>query len=1482
VYPRLNKFSRLFDSVPSRRTGAGVLATASNALSTRDRNKRFFLHRSPEDRGFRVMRDCQKEIEELKAKFDDGEKKALVKLLVTTNINQDEWDEYKSQVELYKSKDWDTEYLTEAFTALVNTKPSRDEWQEYKSQVEFYNSKDWFYNSKDWDIEELTNAFTALVKSKPSREELKERLEIYKSQVEIYKSNGWYTEELTNAFTALVKSKPSAEEWQEYKSQVELYNSKGWSIEDLTEAFTALVSTKPSADEWQEYKSQVEFYTSNGWPTGHLTETFAALVSTKPSTEELKKSLEVYKSQVELYKSKGWPMNLTQAFTALVSTKPSADELNEYKSQVELYKSKGWLTGHLTETFAALVSTKPSAEEWQEYKSQVELYKSKGWYTQELTNAFTALVSTKPSIEELKERLEIYKSQVGLYNSKGWYTANLTQAFTALVSTKPSREELKKYQVFFSSMLQEIVGPEDNPRGEKEAEKLRKQFETSIKTYLDNIYNPEQNEMKALSYLLEKTFDNFPLVLNAISEQKVSANEFIPLLKTIPYNNTFTRIVRMLGEPKKLGGYLEFVQSLDSSQRKHLLDTIQGYGKSYGKSTTEHVTALLEILESKAKTVGINSWTETQWNSLKEDIEAYKKDVYELLNAKLFSLYEACKSDKAKLSELKEDLERELGNLTDGEFFGVSEEFQKKYEFGPADTLALFHRYLPINGLNSRDYSQTLSNIQSALASRGIVNWQEEVDEGLRDGIYFNAEAIELVYKGEAEAGQDDGLRGLVVDEDLEQAFIEYSKDSKNQDAIKKLKQAIVTKVITSTDSNKETLVSTPGTNQERREWLKSWDTLLNDSFKNDAYAGIKEELGVILAKNTSSKLKEEEVVSLAESNLSTKVNYNIVNAIKRFIQDREKHKPAVGVEFAKLLNNISLEELNDKDGFSSWKEKVLAELGGRYSARLTNDEVTVPEDLREILSRGLDEAREISLRKRSADVKAMIEINKLLGEERDYITKELGLYEEVKKAGEGEELKVSYNDDLLHLMEFVTSGVCTWVSRAKQIQNKDFHFGNISIKDTDDRFLAVSQVQLSPVSIKGMEAAKSAKGYSLIALPGLYVDGSQNSVDRETAFKMMLAYAQKQAEKLGMQGAVVPVSKAIHGQNESDQAMIAEFVKRGWLVEKSLESKIKLSGSEAHNYNYDKVYLVQIPEEELSGLVEEIREDSLASVFGAEELRSLEAESRSNENAYLQLELVRALLDYEKIPRLENPLASINQWNGFLSVMDDADPKYLIKNYISILKKQGLNAAEAKNLAREIATQDISSMPNLSALRDLVKAFFLDGKAFIDDGKNEGNTREITKFRFFDRTEELNQIKSNLLRVEDQNALMTELRKIIKMILVKEKLVNQEMLGVVDEDFAKKILGADQQESKIPLETFLEELLRRRIGSNALTAIKKHLNGIRRSENIPSFEITQQALAPDSDADDQGFLRSQEDLYAGLFRMQRPSESEDDGDILV
>ncbi len=201
----------------------------------------------------------------------------------------------------------------------------------------------------------------------------------------------------------------------------------------------------------------------------------------------------------------------------------------------------------------------------------------------------------------------------------------------------------------------------------------------------------------------------------------------------------------------------------------------------------------------------------------------------------------------------------------------------------------------------------------------------------------------------------------------------------------------------------------------------------------------------------------------------------------------------------------------------------------------------------------------------------------KIFDDDLKAIQSELNGFRTVETAAAGD-FYVGFFDDLMHLMGFMMTGVCTWVERDKQVLNADFHFGKIALKDANGRVLGLSQVQLTRYGVKGGVRKVSAKGWRALALPGINLMNGDLGMTRERALLAILEAAQSYAEAAGMEGAFIPQSTGIHSQSAAGQAEIKNLVHKGWLKPVSLEGTVRLS--KIHNYTYEDVYWVQIPKE--------------------------------------------------------------------------------------------------------------------------------------------------------------------------------------------------------------------------------------------------------------------------------------------------------------
>jgi hypothetical protein len=486
--------------------------------------------------------------------------------------------------------------------------------------------------------------------------------------------------------------------------------------------------------------------------------------------------------------------------------------------------------------------------------------------------------------------------------------------------------------------------------------------------------------------------------------------------------------------------------------------------------------------------------------------------------------------------------------------------------------LVLFSQYLTINNLSSRDYAATAGRIASVLNARTPEAWQAEVDSAFRDRMFVSGVEVSISYDGkkDAKARQeiDSSLIRLVAGNELfKEAYQRYLIDRSDENK-QKLKQAVVGFVIERGSLEKDRYTNPPS-DANRHEWLQSWEMLLNDTFKQDAFGGLLEEIEGVAPKEVSQGNK----IALSELQIDKRANLEVSKALLKY--DANSHVGSISEiakEVSKLLSRVNV---GDKALYEKWVDEKLDRLTDKYTTRLSKDGVSLS-NLRDILRESFLEARTIVVKNTpSSASQERQHISDLFAEDRRVIRDEIRAYREVEKEGDVK-LSVGFYDDLLHLMEFMTSGACTWVDRANQVGRTNEHFGNITLKDESGRFVAVSQVQLLKTGIAGKERKVSEKGYQVMSLPGLYFDSSSSGISREQSFIAICEYAQRKAEEAGMQGVVIPVDPSIHGQNNSDQAVIRSLVQKGLLEEVKLESEVVLSNSPS--FLYQSVYLVKIP----------------------------------------------------------------------------------------------------------------------------------------------------------------------------------------------------------------------------------------------------------------------------------------------------------------
>lgn len=208
-----------------------------------------------------------------------------------------------------------------------------------------------------------------------------------------------------------------------------------------------------------------------------------------------------------------------------------------------------------------------------------------------------------------------------------------------------------------------------------------------------------------------------------------------------------------------------------------------------------------------------------------------------------------------------------------------------------------------------------------------------------------------------------------------------------------------------------------------------------------------------------------------------------------------------------------------------------------------------------------------------------------------------------------------------------------------------------------------------------------------------------------------------------------------------------------------------------------------------------------------------------------------------------------IYQWNVFLSVMDDADPRLLVHNYIHILKNLGLLDDEDNIFAlmKHFQGLDVKKFTSIAALRNAMKDFILSGTARLAlAGLSESQIVEKEAFRHFDETQLYVEIKDTLLTTQSRNEFYPLVKDLIKTTLNPgDEFLDAEIMRLVDRD----LFSAENREETI--REVLQEILVRKIGNTAYTSLRSHLTAQRGEETIPYIARLDMDIETGTDADE-------------------------------
>jgi len=1044
-------------------------------------------------------------------------------------------------------------------------------------------------------------------------------------------------------------------------------------------------------------------------------------------------------------------------------------------------------------------------------------------------------------------------------------------------------------------------------------EGFRNQAIRSISKYMKNIFNGRNkniNEMvseyREITSLLEIVHDNLSLCLSALGNIDKRISDFSELRKILPLNNSLTRIVRYLGESRSqdISGYKDITDIVaKSGQFNMLYEVILDMAKRRKSQSPQEVLGLLEILGGYKK--DLPAWQDKDWDLLKTRIEHYYNSGFKVISYNLFKYFIEHENNPASLASMRGDMEAQLSNIAWGGFNGLTDEFKKKYNITTEDELALLAKYIPIQNLGARDYANQYDNIKKVLNDI-TPGWKDEVDENLRKLFSLSGSKSIVVYQPE-EKDQIDrvklhgmllGYIGAPISKDIKVALRGYiEEEGTNLDSIKK---SIIAYCIEKGQHDIKDFKDMPQNDESLSKWLNNWHTILVDTYKHDFSIYIKNMVRDIILNMDSKKLE------------------------KLFL----KHKDYLN----KILerSNISISDIKKK-------KQILAD-------------TIIARDILGIFS------EDISL-----------------------IEKELKGFKTTEKKT-NDSFYVGFFDDLLHLMGFMMTGVCTWNERDKQVANKKYHFGELALKDSSGKVLGLCQVQLVKIDIQGKARKESPNGWRVIAVPAINLYKGNIGMNKEKAVLALFECAQRLAEDMGMEGAVIPVGSGIHSNNQFEKYFIQELASKGYLKNIKLAEEVKLTPT---RYSYKEVYLINIPKEEfflkdsslegriaqektererlykeeilsfkdglgeivyekdiskeaanllkkevetiISGMPEPFiqsirskngtairikidpeketsiinkadteieltlsndilsKDDKIDRVTLSEMLSELftslalddyyelKEKSKTNENAYFKLEVIKALVNYRNnllryhklmnlygqdelgkykvnLDQYTKGIKDILQWHLFLNVMDDARPDLMTINYIHVLFRNKIITEErVTNLINDIGKLDVIDKPSIASLRNLFKDFIFSGKVRLKILENI-DTKE--KFNYFDSTEKFIELKNILLTTENQNEFYGNLKSIIEMTLpLSKEDIDKEIGRLIDNG----IFSCSNREETI--KTTLEEILIRKIGKNAFTSFKEHLTGQRGFNYIPYIKLSSLDLPEGEDSDKYGFL---------------------------
>src|SRR3989338_6263501 len=414
-----------------------------------------------------------------------------------------------------------------------------------------------------------------------------------------------------------------------------------------------------------------------------------------------------------------------------------------------------------------------------------------------------------------------------------------------------------------SKLLEEEISlyPPDNQQ------RIREQFTTSLNKYLSRFadFRKPQTVFAELGKILpffKVVHDNLPLLLNAFASLNKSAGEFEELRHVLPFNNSLTRIIRMLGEDEKVvGGHKTVVAAIiRSGHFNKFLEIVIDIAKAKQRTSPQHISGMMEILSRQRD---LSRWEEKDWDLFRNRINKYYEQGFKVITLNLFNFFIEHEDKPEIIKQMRQDIADALGNIGWGGFLGLSDEFKRKYNISTEDEIGLLARYMPFTNLSADDYSHKYEQIKRALQQRGS-RWSEEVDPSLRQLYRMKGTQGVIVYEPSSESQSireelHNRLAGYVKQKPtktIEVIIKEFLFNSSDQSARKAFKEAIIDLIIKNGQLLAKNYDAVPSGDPQVQSWLIGWQMLVNDGYKNDQGDALR-----TIVRSVVDSLAEEELL---------------------------------------------------------------------------------------------------------------------------------------------------------------------------------------------------------------------------------------------------------------------------------------------------------------------------------------------------------------------------------------------------------------------------------------------------------------------------------------------------------------------------------------------------------------------------------------------------------------------------------------------